>query len=101
MPPDCRGAAAAVVVFDITNAESFTKAKSWVKELQRMGNPNMIMSLAGNKADLLEQRAVQTEDAKVVSLLPRLRLQESIVISFRSHTVLLPLRFVQKCSLPA
>jgi Ras-related protein Rab-5C len=59
-----RGAAAAVVVFDITNAESFAKAKSWVKELQRMGNPNMIMSLAGNKADLVEQRAVTTEDAK-------------------------------------
>jgi len=63
-----RGAAAAVVVFDITNAESFAKAKSWVKELQRMGNPNMIMSLAGNKADLVEQRAVTTEDAKVHSV---------------------------------
>ena len=61
----CRGAAAAVIVFDITNAESFTKAKTWVKELQRMGNPNMIMSLAGNKADLAEQRAVPEEDAKV------------------------------------
>ena len=59
-----RGAAAAVVVFDITNADSFNKAKSWVKELQRMGNPNMIMSLAGNKADLAEQRAVSVEDAK-------------------------------------
>lgn len=54
-----------MIVFDITNAESFTKAKSWVKELQRMGNPNMIMSLAGNKADLAEQRAVSAEDAKV------------------------------------
>lgn len=63
----CRGAAAAVVVFDITNAESFAKAKSWVKELQRMGNPNMIMSLAGNKADLSEQRAVPAEDAKVTN----------------------------------
>lgn len=30
-----------------------------------MGNPNMIMSLAGNKADLSEQRAVPSEDAKV------------------------------------
>lgn len=30
-----------------------------------MGNPNMIMSLAGNKADLAEQRAVSEEDAKV------------------------------------
>ncbi|BDA44019.1 Ras-related protein Rab-5C [Coccomyxa sp. Obi] len=59
-----RGAAAAVVVFDITNAESFAKAKNWVKELQRQGNPNMIMALAGNKADLAAQRAVTTEEAK-------------------------------------
>jgi GTPase SAR1 family protein len=58
-----------VVVFDITNADSFAKAKSWVKELQRMGNPNMIMSLAGNKADLVEQRAVTAEEAKVRSTL--------------------------------
>ncbi len=55
-----------MVVFDITNADSFTKAKNWVKELQRQGNPNMIMALAGNKADLAGQRAVTTEDAKVI-----------------------------------
>ena len=63
----CRGAAAAVVVFDITNADSFAKAKAWVKELQRMGNPNMIMALAGNKADLAEARAVTAEEAQVCS----------------------------------
>ena len=61
----CRGAAAAVVVFDITNAESFAKAKNWVKELQRQGNPNMIMALAGNKADLAAQRSVTADEAKV------------------------------------
>ena len=54
-----------MIVFDLTNEESFKKAQSWVKELQRMGNPNMIMSLAGNKADLADQRAVSSEDAKV------------------------------------
>lgn len=59
-----RGAAAAVIVFDITSQDSFNKAKSWVKELQRQGNPNMIMALSGNKADLAEGRAVTTEDAQ-------------------------------------
>merc|ERR1712205_48184 len=47
-----RGAAAAIVVFDITNKESFNGAKSWVKELQRRGDPNVVIALAGNKADL-------------------------------------------------
>ena len=60
-----RGAAAAVIVFDITNAESLSKAKAWVKELQRQGSPNMIMALAGNKADLGEARAVTADEAQV------------------------------------
>ena len=36
-----------MIVFDITSADSLARAKSWVKELQRQGNPNMIMALAG------------------------------------------------------
>lgn len=59
-----RGAAAAIIVYDITSADSLVRAKSWVKELQRQGNPNMIMALAGNKADLEEQRAVPLEEAQ-------------------------------------
>ena len=42
-----RGAAAAVIVYDITSQDSFTRAQSWVKELQQQGNPNLIMALAG------------------------------------------------------
>ena len=30
-----RGAQAAIVVYDITNADTFERAKSWVKELQK------------------------------------------------------------------
>ena len=29
------------------------KAKSWVKELQRQANPNIVIALAGNKVDLV------------------------------------------------
>ncbi|PNH03317.1 Ras-related protein RHN1 [Tetrabaena socialis] len=58
-----RGAAAAIIVYDITSPDSFTRAKSWVRELQRQGNPNMIMALAGNKADLENQRTVTVEEA--------------------------------------
>lgn len=36
--------------------ESFNGAKSWVKELQRRGDPNVIIALAGNKADLEHRR---------------------------------------------
>ncbi|KAJ8601612.1 hypothetical protein CTAYLR_009771 [Chrysophaeum taylorii] len=59
-----RGAAAAIVVYDITNKESFNGAKSWVKELQRRGDPNVVIALAGNKADLHTKRRVEYEEAQ-------------------------------------
>ncbi|XP_074559924.1 ras-related protein Rab5A-like [Curcuma longa] len=59
-----RGAAAAVVVYDITNAATFTRAKKWVQELQAQGSSNTIIALAGNKADLIEARQVTTEEAQ-------------------------------------
>ena len=37
-----RGASAAAVVFDITKEESFTKAKFWVKELQKHASASMV-----------------------------------------------------------
>ncbi|CAJ0565400.1 unnamed protein product, partial [Mesorhabditis spiculigera] len=59
-----RGAQAAIVVYDITNADSFQKAKNWVKELQRQASPNIVMALAGNKADVANRRAVEYEEAQ-------------------------------------
>lgn len=59
-----RGAAAAIIVYDVTNAATFTRAKKWVQELQAQGNTNTIMALAGNKADLVEARQVSVEEAQ-------------------------------------
>jgi len=58
-----RGASAAIVVYDITNKDSFNGAKSWVKELQRRGDPNVVIALAGNKCDLEHKRKVEYEEA--------------------------------------
>ncbi|KAM7262663.1 hypothetical protein ACFE04_000346 [Oxalis oulophora] len=57
-----RGAGVAVIVYDITSPESFTKAQYWVKELQKHGNPDIVMALVGNKADLHEKREVPAQD---------------------------------------
>ncbi|KAK6127560.1 hypothetical protein DH2020_038718 [Rehmannia glutinosa] len=56
-----RGAAAAIIVYDITSSDSFGRAKKWVQELQKQGNPNMVMALAGNKCDLEDKRNVTAE----------------------------------------
>ncbi|XP_068610859.1 ras-related protein Rab-5C-like [Brachionichthys hirsutus] len=58
-----RGAQAAIVVYDITNADTFTRAKTWVKELQRQASPNIVIALAGNKADIANKRAVELQEA--------------------------------------
>ena len=41
--------------------ESFVRAKSWVKELQRQASPNIVIALSGNKADLASKRLVDFE----------------------------------------
>lgn len=47
---------------------SLDKAKSWVKELQRQANENIIIALAGNKKDIVDEnpdkRAIATADAE-------------------------------------
>ena len=59
-----RGAQAAIVVYDLTNKETFQKAQNWIKELQRQASPNIVIALAGNKLDLASKRAVTYEEAK-------------------------------------
>ena len=62
-----RNAQAAVVVYDITKAASLEKAKSWVKELQRQANPNIVIALAGNKLDLVTGQATPGTSAAASS----------------------------------
>lgn len=60
-----RGAASAVIVFDVTQASSFERAKKWVHELrQNVSNPDLVIALVGNKVDLADQRAVAEADAR-------------------------------------
>mmetsp|Transcript_14899 Transcript_14899/g.15614 ORF Transcript_14899/g.15614 Transcript_14899/m.15614 type:complete len:205 (-) Transcript_14899:1562-2176(-) len=46
-----RGAKAAVLVFDISNEESFHNAKSWLKDLKAHADPDVVVCIAGNKCD--------------------------------------------------
>uniref|UniRef100_A0A7S3YFV0 Uncharacterized protein n=1 Tax=Lotharella globosa TaxID=91324 RepID=A0A7S3YFV0_9EUKA len=59
-----RGAAAALVVYDITDSDSFAGARTWIDELQRQGSADIVIGLAGNKLDLHSQRKVDAKEAK-------------------------------------
>lgn len=58
-----RNADAAVLVFDVTDNESFEALQSWFYELQK-NVPDCIIVLCGNKLDLDNQRKVTKEAAQ-------------------------------------
>ena len=51
------------MVYDITNPDTFERAKTWVKELQRQARADIVIALAGNKSDLANRRMVEYEEA--------------------------------------
>jgi len=59
-----RDANGALLVYDITDRDSFTKVRHWVKELRKIVGKDIILLIAGNKCDLAKQRQVSDEDAK-------------------------------------
>ena len=52
---------AAVVVFDLTNQESFNKVTDWLKEIREYST-KMPIGLFGNKSDLVNERKVTQEE---------------------------------------
>lgn len=57
----CKGA---VLVYDITDVNSFLRVKNWVKELKKVRGSNVCLSIAGNKMDLEKSRTVSQEEAE-------------------------------------
>jgi len=58
-----RGSHGAVLVYDITDQDSFQRVKNWVKELRKMLGTSVILCIAGNKTDLEKNRTVPEQDA--------------------------------------
>jgi Ras-related protein Rab-21 len=59
-----RGAAAAILVFDMTEKTSFLKLKDWVTELQTVLGNDLLIAVACNKCDLSSRREVSMEQAQ-------------------------------------
>lgn len=56
------------VVYDVTDQESFNNVKQWLNEIDRYANENVNKLLVGNKSDLTAKKVVDTQTAKVMSL---------------------------------
>ncbi|KAH8997269.1 ras-domain-containing protein [Lactarius akahatsu] len=58
-----RGAAGALLVYDITNRDSFLNLSRWLADARALASPHLVVVLVGNKSDRDEDREVEWEEA--------------------------------------
>ncbi|OEH76258.1 hypothetical protein cyc_06803 [Cyclospora cayetanensis] len=59
-----RGAHGIVVVYDVTDRESFANVKNWMLEIERYAMEGVSKLLVGNKSDLTAKKVVSYEEGK-------------------------------------
>lgn len=62
-----RGALGALLVFDLTNFESFEHLPNWIEEIKSNSKIDIPMLLIGNKSDLINERTVSESDIELFS----------------------------------
>lgn len=60
-----KGATGVMVVYDITDIESFKKVTDWLVEIEKNAPNNVYKILIGNKLDLEQDRKVSFDEGKV------------------------------------
>ncbi|KAG5318202.1 RAB6 protein, partial [Pseudoatta argentina] len=64
IPSYIRDSTVAVVVYDITNANSFHQTSKWIDDVRTERGSDVIIMLVGNKTDLSDKRQVSTEEGE-------------------------------------
>ena len=59
-----RDADAVVLVYDITKESSFKELESWISEIKKNGKADMLMTIAGNKSDMVNEEVVSVAEGK-------------------------------------
>ena len=57
-----KGAKGAMIVYDVTNKESFEHVDKWLKEIRELGGKNISVVICGNKTDKSESREVSVQE---------------------------------------
>jgi Ras-related protein Rab-6A len=64
IPSYIRDSTVAVVVYDITNANSFQQVSKWIEDVRAERGTDVIIMLVGNKTDLQDKRQVSMEEGE-------------------------------------
>ncbi|CAD8070029.1 unnamed protein product [Paramecium primaurelia] len=59
-----RGALGALIVFDVTNSDSFEALQEWIKHARDYSKPSIQIIIIGNKIDLEKERVISEQSAK-------------------------------------
>ncbi|XP_024379616.1 ras-related protein RABH1e [Physcomitrium patens] len=62
IPSYIRDSSVAVVVYDVSNRQSFLNTVRWVEEVRTERGSDVIIMLVGNKTDLVDKRQVSVEE---------------------------------------
>ena len=52
-------------MYDVTRRETFDNLSSWLEDCRAHANPNMVIMLVANKADVTHRRAVSVEEGEM------------------------------------
>ncbi|XP_065013083.1 uncharacterized protein LOC103989683 isoform X1 [Musa acuminata AAA Group] len=53
-----------LLVYDITDTDTFLRVRKWVKELQQMASNDIVMVIAANKSDLIRSKKYDIQEAE-------------------------------------
>ncbi|XP_040567510.1 ras-related protein Rab-18-B [Lepeophtheirus salmonis] len=77
-PSYYRGGQGAILVYDVTNRDSFSNVENWLNELDTYAtNHDIVKMLVGNKCDLEEKRAISKEEGQKCARKHRMMFIES------------------------
>merc|ERR1712083_929561 len=62
-----RGADGILLVYDITDKQSFTNINTWIRSIEQNADDSISKIIIGNKCDLLEDRVVISEHGKILA----------------------------------